>query len=319
MPPPGPQQLSQVTSQGPTITVYPADLFTSTNTPNPNVTAGGTGVNAAAGAVQTTASGGFYTQIQLVPGQDILTGLTGPGVGISSGVANPQTGSSIYLPLPWKINDIEMHLWNDLSFIDQMPVIEEGGKIISGVGRALGAGGVINPFQYMMYKQPAFRQFEFAWSFSPNNSSETQTLSKIINYLKTGALPEYGTGSLGGIVLQLPYIALVRINPNKYMFDFKPCAITSVAIDFSGSSQGPAFYNDGGPAIINFTLGLKEVEIQVRSDVAWRGGSLTAGMTSGAGAAGGAAVGGAAGAAVGGIGGGGAAGAAVGGATGGTG
>ena len=315
MPAPGPQQLSQATSKGPTITVYPADLFASTNTPDPNVTAGGTGVNATPGAVQTDATGGFYTQIQLVPGQDILTGAFGPGVGISSGVANPQTGSSVYLPLPWKINDIEMHLWNDLSFIDQMPVIDEAGKFISGVGRAFGAPGVINPFQYMMYKQPAFRAFEFAWSFSPNNTSETQILSQILNYLKTGALPEYGTGSLGGTVLKLPYIALVRINPNKYMFDFKPCAITAVNIDFSGSSQGPAFYNDGGPAIINFTLGLKEVEIQVRSDVAWRGGSLTAGMTSGAGSAAGAAVGGAAAGAV--VGGGGAAGAAVGGAVGG--
>ena len=285
MPPPGPAALSQ-TNQGPSITVYPADLFTSTNTPNPNVTGGGSGVTAKPGSVQTDASGGFYTQIQLVAASQVLTGFASgaPGVTGSSGIANPvpsttttaTTGTSVYLPLPWKINDIEVHAWNDTTFYDHVPVINEIAKALALGLRASGSGVTINPFQYMMYKQPAFREFELAWSFSPNNTTETQTLCQIINYLKTGALPEYAAG---GYALALPYIALVRINPNKYMFDFKPCAITSVNIDFTGSGHGPAFYNDGGPAIISFTLGLKEVEIQVRSDVAWRGGALTTDMT----------------------------------------
>lgn len=281
---PGPIPLSQLSSVGPNIQVYPADLFTSTQTPKPNVTAGpGTGGNNATtspGTVQTGAEGGFYTQIQMVDPRQVLTGLTGSVSG-SSGMANPQAGSSIYLPLPWKINDIEVHLWNDYSFIDQIPVLNEFAKLGDAIKRGAGSAQSVNPFLYMLYKQPAFREFELAWSFSPNNSSESQILCQILNYLKTGALPEYASGELA--VLNYPWLALIRLNPNRFMFDFKPCAVTSVNIDFTGSGQGPAFFNDGAPAIINFTLGLKEVEIQVRSDTAWRAGSLTSGMTLGTG------------------------------------
>jgi hypothetical protein len=292
MPAPGPSALF-ATSTGSPITVYPADLFTSTNTPNPNVTTGGTGVTANSGVVQTTASGGFYTQIQMVPASGILTGVIG-AANTSSGAANPQAGASVYLPLPWKINDIEMHLWNDLSFMDNMPIISEALKIAHGGLRATGTNLTVNPFQYMMYKQPAFREFELAWSFSPNNANESETLCQILNYLKTGALPAYTSNIF---TLDLPWIALVRLNPNKFLFDFKPAAVTSVNIDFTGSNHGPSFYNDGAPAIVNFTLGIKEVEIQVRSDTAWRGGSLAAAMigTGGVGAAAGGAAGGLAG------------------------
>ena len=269
-----PVPLSQVQST-PSITVYPADLFTSTNTANPIVTGGGSGATANAQSTVTTANSGFYTQIQMIPADKILTGASGVVSGsINSGAANPQNGTGVYLPLPWKINDVEMHAWNDLSFIDQLPVINEIAKAVQLGGRATGNNFTVNPFLYMLYKQPCFREFELAWSFSPNNSQETQTLSQIINYLKTGALPAYKSA----LVLDYPYLALIRLNPNQYMFDFKPCAITSVNIDYTGSGHGPSFYNDGGPTIVNFTLGLKEVEIQVRQDTAWRAPNLTSGM-----------------------------------------
>jgi hypothetical protein len=175
-----------------------------------------------------------------------------------------------------------MHLWNDLSFIDQLPVINEVAKLLGMAGRAAGVTQSVNPFLYMYYKQPAFREFEFAWSFSPNNAAENQTLHQIINYLKTGALPMY-MNSVAGVPLTLdyPYLALIRLAPSQYMFDLKPCAITSINIDFTGSGHGPSFYNDGAPAIVNFTIGLKEVAIQIRTDTAWRAGSLAtaAGMT----------------------------------------
>src|SRR6478609_2124799 len=144
--PPGPSAPSPT---GPSITVYPLDLFSSTNTPNPNVT-----------------GGGFYTQIQLVKAEQILTGISfsGGSAAASSGIANPTagpgTGTSVYLPLPWKINDIEVHAWNDSSFYDHIPVINELAKLVALGARAAGSGVTINPFQYMMYKQPAFREFE---------------------------------------------------------------------------------------------------------------------------------------------------------------
>lgn len=303
MPAPGPTSISQIPTQGAAITVYPSDLFTpftqvQGGVPSVQVNTGGAdfgGTNNLGGTqdpglISSSASQGFYTQIQMVPANTILTGLTG---GIASavgptGAANPQTGSGVYLPLPWKINDIEAHLWNDLSAIDQIPVLNEVAKIAGSAERLAGSTQSVNPFLYMLYKQPAFREFELAWSFSPNNAKETQTLSYIINYLKTGALPLYnglagtgvGGGTAGGLpALDYPYLALIRLNPTQYMFDMKPAAITSVNIDYSGSGHGPSFYNDGGPAIVNFTLVVKEVSIQTRQDTAWRSPTLTAGMT----------------------------------------
>jgi hypothetical protein len=283
MPPPGP---TPPASGGTPIWVYPSDLFTALPSGVPSVPFSGTDltlVGANASLASTSADQGFYTQIQMVAAQSIFTGVPGAlaaGGGVftsasaPTGAANPQSGSGVYLPLPWKINDIEMHLWNDLSFIDQIPVINDAIKLFDMGRRGAGIAQTVNPFLYMLYKQPAFREFELAWSFSPNNANETSDLAQIINYLKTGALPRY-TNLLS---LDYPFLALIRLNPNQFMFDFKPCAITSVNIDYTGSGHGPSFYNDGGPSIINFTLGVKEVAIQTRDDIAWRAPALTVGM-----------------------------------------
>lgn len=276
---PNPNAPTAPSQSSSSIIVFPTDLFTSTNTPDPIVTGGGPNPTSNARIV-TTASQGFYTQIQLVEASSILTGIGGAvstGIG-GTGAANPQNGSGVYLPLPWKINDVEVHAWNDLTFLDDLPVLHTLANLARAGTRAIGSNLTVNPFMYMMYKQPLFREFELAWAFSPNNAQESIILSEIINYIKMGALPEY---RLNGLALDLPYIALVRINPNEFMFDFKPCAIISVNIDYTGSGHGPSFYRDGAPTIVSFTIGLKEVEIQVRQDIAWRGGSLTAGLING--------------------------------------
>jgi hypothetical protein len=259
------------------IVVFPRDLFSATGNPSTN---GGANNTIQPGIVTTEASAGFYTQIQMVPADSILTGFTGQLTG-SSGVANPQTGKGIYLPLPWKINDVEMHAWNDLSFFDYIPVISEVAKVVTGAATAIGrAGGYaqgINPFLYMLYRHPMFREFTLNWTLAPNNEQETEILSQICTFLKTAALPEYARS---GLALGYPYLALLRLNPNKYLFDFKPCAITQVSVNYAGSGTGPSFFRDGGPTIVNLTLQLKEVEIQVRSDIinSGRGGTITQGL-----------------------------------------
>ena len=184
-------------SSSPSVVTYPPDLFTSTGTATPNAAIGGTTVTVVPGTVLTNSSSGFYTQIQMVPANTVLIGVTGVGGALttgsfSSGVANPSTGAtpSIYLPLPFKINDYEVHGWADLSFTDMIPIIGDLLNLGNLTSRAFGQATSVNPFLYMLYKQPIFRDFEFSWSFSPQNSAETQTLSQIITYFKTAALPD---------------------------------------------------------------------------------------------------------------------------------
>ena len=53
-------------------------------------------------------------------------------------------------------------------------------------GAMLGAMGgyALNPFQFMSFKQPNYKEFSFNWTLTPNSPQESETLKKIINQLK---------------------------------------------------------------------------------------------------------------------------------------
>jgi hypothetical protein len=279
-----PVPLSQTTA-GTTAVQFPSDLLS--YHPTQQQTSSGATVSTGNSTGITTASNGFYTFIQFVPASTYFQsltaqiGATGASGGVSSsGVVTPQpTGVYCYLPLPLQIHDIEAALWQDSSWLDFLPplmqqILLHGRFVLPDLG--LGAQAV-NPFLYMLYKQPLFREFTFNWVLAPNNPQDSQNLVQILTAFKTAALPQYTPSTRGG-TLDYPYLAYISLNPNQYLFDFKPCVIVSVQIDFSGSGHGPSFFNDGSPTIVSLSVHFKEIEILVRSDVLGRGGNLTANM-----------------------------------------
>jgi hypothetical protein len=256
---------SPPTPSGYAQAVFPSDLLSY----KPNAT--GTAATSSPGAGTSNASSGFYTNIQFVPSGSVPN-MSVAGVSSSGGMASPTGG--VYLPLPLRINDIELAVWQDASLLDFVPSIAT--EAIRIVGKVSPGGPVtLNPFLFMLYKQPAFREFVFNWQLAPNNQQESQTLQQILYYFKTAALPEY---TAGGVALDYPYLAQIKLNPSQFLFDFKPCVIVSVEIEFAGSGAAPSFFYDGAPTIVNLTAHFKEIEILTRSDVMSRGGTLTQGM-----------------------------------------
>lgn len=276
------------------VAIFPSDLL-QVNNPQGGPSGIQTSNFTTAPGNFSNSSGGFYTQISVTAAGNILTGVTASGGvigGGSGGFANPMSGTSIYLPLPHSIQDEVLSIWNDLSVLDYIPIMNQVRNLVNIGLRGGGTAQTVNPFLFMLYKQPVFRVFDFKWILAPNNEKESTTLMHIINYLKTASLPDYDA-SMGNLLLDYPYIALPRLNPNQFLFDIKPCAIEAVQADYTGSGMGPSFFRDGAPTMVALTIRLKEVDILTRTDMvlSQRGGVLTNGMAgiSGGGGGGGAA------------------------------
>lgn len=203
----------------------------------------------------------FYTNISFVR---YNSGLATGGLGI-------QAGGSIMLPIPRQLNDNEVILWEEWS---GMETLKAGGKYITQslggrIGSALAAGveagsnfvstdtGLqLNPFQYMMFKRPNFKEHTLKWTLAPNSKDESETIRTIVNKCKKAALPT----PMNNYVMRYPDIAMVSFKPDKYLFKLKPCAIISVQVDYAGGGS-PSFFNSGAPTIVNLTLQLKEIQL----------------------------------------------------------
>jgi hypothetical protein len=190
----------------------------------------------------------FYTEISFVD----------YGLG---GMGGMNFGGAIRLPIPRKLNDVEVILWEEWSALDKGKQFLSN-SLVAGID-ALTApvstyfGAQVNPFQFMMFKRPNFKEHVLQWQLAPNNRQESETLIQIINKCKKAALPT----PMGQLLMKYPQIAQVRFSPDKYLYKIKPCAIISVQVDYNGAGQ-PSFFNSGAPTVVNLTLQLKEIRLQ---------------------------------------------------------
>jgi hypothetical protein len=185
------------------------------------------------------------------------------------------------LPLPKKINEIQSVIWKEESAVEvgQSAIsaavglaggIRAGAVLatVAGIGTDIAkiSGGLvdgglaINPVLFMLFQRPAFKEYTFSWSLAPSNEQESQTLVNIIEYFKFNMLPsKAGIGS--GLVWNYPKIAIVKFYPDDtFTFRLKPCAILSVQVDYSGAG-GPSFFKNGAPTVVNFTVLMKEIQL----------------------------------------------------------
>jgi len=190
----------------------------------------------------------FYTELSFVD-----YGLGGMG-GMSY-------GGAIRLPIPRKLNDVEVILWEEWSALDKAKQFMSN-SLVAGIDAVSAPvstyfGAQVNPFQFMMFKRPNFKEHVLQWQLAPNNQQESDTLKQIINRCKKAALPT----PMGQLLMKYPQIAQVRFNPDNYLYKIKPCAIISVQVDYNGAGQ-PSFFNSGAPTVVNLTLQLKEIRLQ---------------------------------------------------------
>lgn len=215
----------------------------------------------------------YYTNITIM---EYGFGQQGWGVGESGS----SIGGSIKLPIPKRINDVETAVWAEASATQMGSQIlsqKFGGMVASALGAAASFGGAIaptgiaaNPFQFMMYQRPAYKEYQFSWILTPSSENESSKLNTIINKLKYAALPSQNSfaGGIGsqGALLSYPSTVQISFNPDKYLFKLKPCAITSVIVDYTAAGVPSFFKNTHAPTFVSLTLNLKEIQLQTKDN-----------------------------------------------------
>jgi len=191
---------------------------------------------------------------------------------------NAEPKGGFILPLPKKINEAQTLNWEAVS---ATAAAAQGGLILSGMsGVSAGAGnlaarigmaggmvakGILgamagvapNPFLWMLFTQPNFKEHTFSWTFTPSNAKESDTIRAIIRYMKFNSLPDVKLG----IAYGYPLIALIKFKPDDvFTFKLKPCAVVSVQVDYTGGGS-PSFFKNGAPTVINLSVGFREIEV----------------------------------------------------------
>lgn len=213
----------------------------------------------------------FYTSISFVKYNSPLnTNLLGQGL---------EPAGQVILPIPKKLNDNEVILWEEWSGKDALAgaasmagnfagrlssSLVAGAAAVGGPLVSIETGLQINPYQFMMFKRPMFKEHTLTWTLAPNSQEESDDLRDIIKQCKRAALPP----SIGysNPIIEYPKLAQVSFKPAGYLYKLKPCVIVAVQVDYTAGGQ-PSFFKSGAPTIVNLTLQLKEYELQSEQDI----------------------------------------------------
>ena len=143
-------------------------------------------------------------------------------------------------------------------------------QLISGV-----SGRIINPNVELMYEAPELRGFNLNFKMMPRDPQEGRDIFGICQTLKKAVLPSWGGKIKGGEVgvgslLTLPKIVSVKFMTgnglNKYVTQYKPCAITNVSINYTPDGSY-ATYQDGSPVATLLSVQFKELKLVFEQEV----------------------------------------------------
>jgi hypothetical protein len=130
-----------------------------------------------------------------------------------------------------------------------------------------GAGAIINPKQALHFNGIEMKNHTFSWTMAPTAQSESETILNITNTVRRNALPSYtNIGPFKRAFLNYPStvdIYFFGIQQEYFMF-FKTCMINSVDINYT--PQGMTVLRGGKPAIVEMSIGLKEMDIHTAED-----------------------------------------------------
>lgn len=171
----------------------------------------------------------------------------------------------IILPIPSRLVDLSILNWDQRSVLGDMASIDPSGGIEKSMVlndiQSSQTGARVNPGLYMVFKQPNFKEYTFAWDLVAHNEAETEIISNIVYQFKYAAAP-----TQLGPVYEYPSIALMKLYPaDYYTFVMKPAAITAVSADYTGAGQ-PAFNRNGAPVHVKLQLSFKEIQIWTKNN-----------------------------------------------------
>lgn len=171
----------------------------------------------------------------------------------------------IILPIPSRLVDLSILNWEQRSVLGDIASIAptnliERSMVLNDI-QSSQTGAIINPGLYMVFKQPNFKEYTFAWDLVAHNEAETEIISNIVYQFKYAAAP-----TQIGPLYQYPSIVLMKLYPaDYYTFVMKPAAITAVSADYTGAGQ-PAFNRNGAPVHVKLQVSFKEIQIWTKNN-----------------------------------------------------
>lgn len=150
--------------------------------------------------------------------------------------------------------------------------------IVSNANKALGAGvtlnqalggiggTIVNPNVEMMYESPEMRSFSLTYKMFASTPGESQEIRAICNTFKKNMLPSFGDGGFINVPNVVRVTFMTGDGPNPYVSQFKPCAITNVAINYTPDGSW-ASYDGGAPVATNITVTFKELKMLFAEDI----------------------------------------------------
>jgi hypothetical protein len=179
-------------------------------------------------------------------------------------------GNIINLPIPKKINEMNMMNWSEISITGTILGAVRSGlsKVVGGVSASTAlqfasafSGVQINPFILQYFQKPSFREFSFTWTLAPRNKKESEQIHKIINQIKARQAPRL---SADGFLMEYPDLAIVDFYPHKsddeFQISLKECVIVGVNVDYTPA--GPSYIGGtAAPTMVNLTIHLKETKL----------------------------------------------------------
>ena len=136
----------------------------------------------------------------------------------------------------------------------------------------LASGKVSNPYKEQLFNSIGFRQFAFAYKFTPRNSNEYENVKQIIQLFKYHMHPE---NDPTGLFLEYPsefdIKYMYRGDENKELSRISTCALTDIKITYGNQDAFTTFKdrkNPGAPAEINIELAFTELETLTNDRIA---------------------------------------------------
>jgi hypothetical protein len=125
------------------------------------------------------------------------------------------------------------------------------------------SGSVLNPNLELLFSGVNLRSFAFDFDFAPRNSEESNVVKQIIRIFKQSMAPKTGSNTSGaGLFIDAPNVFILKYKtgnlPHPYLNTFKPCALTSMGVNYTGSGSYTT-YADKTPVHMKLSLSFTEL------------------------------------------------------------
>ncbi len=138
-----------------------------------------------------------------------------------------------------------------------------------------GMGKILNSNKELLFDGVNLREFKFDFTFTPRSYDEGLRAKTIIRSLKMAMAPKRGEQGRGGVLVNAPNLFLLQYRsggkPHPFLNSFKPCALTSFAVNYTGSGTYATYgagTSDSTPVHMKVAMTFKETNPIYEEDYA---------------------------------------------------